>query len=234
MDINNELKNLYKGYWSNLLLNSCGKNSAHPLLIKVDKEYQVSDLKVMIVGQETDGWNGSFEYKKKNINELMYDYYNYFYNIAETDRLKERLKKKRKRPFWNKKNFKYFQEKLKKEFPNKKISFIWNNVSKIGKLDSGKPTETIKKFEDKYFKDVFKHEIKILKPDVIIFTTGDRKIPLKHNSVKSVKEEQVSEIIFDDFPEIVAVRTYHPNARIQGGKKHLKKQVLDNIIQKIK
>lgn len=233
MNINKELEKLYNKHWASLVENANGKKSAHPLLIKVNNEYQDADIKVMIIGQETDGWNGSFEEKKKSIHALMDDYYNYFYNIATTDSLKKRLTKKHKRPFWNKKNFKYFQEKLQKEFPEKKISFIWNNVSKIGKLDSGKQTDTIKQFEEEYFKDVFQQEIEILKPNVMIFTIGNRHIPVQHNSLKNIKEEQVSEVIFDEFPNIFAVRTYHPNARIQGGKKHLKEQVFEMIVQKV-
>ncbi|NBK99232.1 MAG: hypothetical protein EOM50_14670 [Erysipelotrichia bacterium] len=235
MNINEKLENLYTQYWDELITNAKNTFAAHPLLLKVKKEYEDADIKIMIIGQETDGWHGPLEENNRSIRFLMDDYYHYLYDIyADKNDLTTRLNRKRKRAFWNKNNFRFFKEELTKRFPDQKLSFLWNNVSKIGKCSRGKPTDTILDLEENYFQGVFQKEIELLKPNVMVFVTGDRKIPIAHEKIKNIKNEQVSEIIFDRYPNIVAVRTYHPNAKIVGGKKHLKEQVIDLIVKKLR
>ena len=225
--MNKKLKLLYESYWNDLLTNSKDTKAAHPLLIMVDNDYKEADIKVMIVGQETDKWHGLLEEKQQSVDFLMDDYYHYLYNInSEKNNLSTRLTKKRKRTFWNRNNFKFYTDELNKIFPTKKVSFVWNNVSKIGKCACGKATTTIADFEEKNFEGVFQQEVEILQPDIIIFVSGDRKIPIKHYPIKKIKYEQVSEVKFEEYPNIIAFRTYHPNAKIAGGKKHLKNQII--------
>lgn len=233
--MNKKLEELYKSKWNDLLENVSGTKAAHPLLIKVKDEYKDADIKVMIVGQETDGWHGLFEENKKDVNALMDDYYNYFYNIVISGTsLAKRLKNKSKRPFWNRKNFKYFEEELPKIYNGKKVAFVWNNISKIGKCTRGKPTEKIQKLEKKYFDQVFEKELEILEPNIVIFVTGNRPISISHEQLKPIKLKQVSEVNFTgQFSNIIAFRTYHPNARIEGGKKHLKKDIIELIKTRI-
>jgi len=220
--MNEELKKLYSNKWNDLITNSKDTDATYPLLIKVNEEYQNADIKVMIVGQETDGWCGLLEEHKKNIDSVQKTYFNYLY----------KSKDKYKRPFWNRKNFKYFQEELTNIFSTKKVALIWNNVSKIGKNSRGKPSAKIENLEKQYF-DIFEEELKILKPNIIIFTTGNRRIPIEHHKIKNTKEEPVAQIEFKKYPDIVAVRTYHPNAQIKGGKKKFKKDILEIIKSKI-
>jgi len=219
--MNKKLKKLYESKWDNLISNSKNTDATYPLLIKVDKEYQNSDIRVMIIGQETDGWCGVLEEHKKEIASVQDTYFNYLYNSTDKNR----------RPFWNRKNFKYFQEELTKKLSPKNISFIWNNVSKIGKNNRGKPTIKIEELEKQYF-NVFEDELKILKPNIIIFTTGNRKIPVKHEKLQPIKEKPVAEIKFENYENIIAVRTYHPNAQIKGGKRKFKEDIVNLIIQR--
>jgi len=221
--MNEELKQLYAKKWNNLIINAKGTDAAYPLLIKVSEEYQNAEIKVMIVGQETDGWCGVLEENKKNIDSVQETYFNYLY---------KNNKDKNRRAFWNKKNFKYFQEELINIFSSKKVAFIWNNISKIGKKSRGKPTSKIENLEKQYF-DVFEEELKILKPNIIIFTIGNRIIPIEHNKLRPIKEEPVAQIEFKKYPDIIAIRTYHPNAQIKGGKKNFKKDILKIIKSRI-
>jgi len=218
--MNEKLKELYENKWDNLILNAKNTDATYPLLIKVDDKYQNSDIKVMIVGQETDGWCGVLEDNKRDIVSVQDTYFNYLY----------KSKDKYNRPFWNRKNFRYFEEELIKIFStkDKQVAFIWNNISKIGKNSSGKPTQEIENLEKEYF-NLFEEELEILNPDIIIFTIGNRKIPIKHKKIKLIKEEPVSEVELENYPNIIAVRTYHPNARIKGGKKKFKEDVVDLI-----
>jgi len=220
--MNNKLKKLYNEKWENLILHSKGTKAAYPLLIKVSDDYKNADIRVMIVGQETDGWGGLLEENDKSITELQTAYFEYLY----------KNKRKNRRPFWNRKNFKYYKEQIIKKFPNCKVSFIWSNVSKIGKTSRGEPTKKIASLESNFF-NVFEDELKILKPNIIIFSTGDRHIPLRHQTIKAVRNEPVSEVDLKSYPDIYAVRTYHPNARIEGGKKHLKEEVSRLVFEAI-
>ncbi len=165
--MNDELKDLYEKNWE-CLLDYVSKNkikASNPLLIKVDKNYETASLKIMIAGQETNGWNGklSRENERTDIDFLMNDYYaylnddqNYFNtndiygNYSKSGaRLKRKVSKviyKRKdkedkvfrsKQFWNNANFKYFKKTLSL-IPieyKRHIAFMWNNLSKIGKYN---------------------------------------------------------------------------------------------------
>jgi ribosomal protein S18 len=221
--MNEKLKELYESKWNDLILNAKDTKATYPLLVKVNEEYQNADIRVMIVGQETDGWCGVLEEHKKDILSVQETYFNYLY----------KSKDKNRRPFWNRKNFKYFQEELNKRLSFKKLAFIWNNVSKIGKISRGKPTEKIKNLEKQYF-NVFEDELKILKPDIIIFTIGNRKIPVEHEKNKILAEMPIYEIKFINYKNIIAISTYHPNARIKGGKKKFNEEIVNFIVSRYK
>ena len=149
--MNEKLQELYKSKWGDLIANSKGSEASNPLLIKVHDEYQKADIKVMIVGQETDGWEGFLEHNKKSIASLRETYFNYYHHSNDKNR----------RPFWNRKGFLFFREKLTETFSDKKVAFIWNNVSKLGNASKGgPPSQTIAELESNYF-NVFEEEFKI-------------------------------------------------------------------------
>ena len=210
MSINVKLRKLYEEKW--IILENKAKEIAeisHPLLIKVDEEkFTNSDIKILIFGQETDGWFDKFP--NKNIDEIMNEYHQYLTYSNDKDR----------RPFWN-------------------------NISKIGKTTRGEPTGAIRNIENKYF-NIIVPEIEILKPDIIIFTTGYKrdwyfeeklgKVKFIHprlvfsdaNNEGVITERMVSKVQLEKFPNIIAVRTEHPNRRT------LEKQIiLDTIIEMI-
>jgi hypothetical protein len=260
LNINKELKKIYEIHWGNLIANANKEDikAASPLLIKVDEKYENADIKIMICGQETYGWNGSIG--DKNIDFLMNDYEAYLYdnqdyfntnvNYKNDEYSKnERLKKKNKRIFWNNANFKYFEEKLTEHFgkKNKKTAFIWNNLSKIGnskeyKNGKGKPSKKVVELEKKYF-NVFKKEVEILKPNIIIFTTGKRdylindifggdvkflpKLRLEIQEPLRATTNLIAEVILPEFKNIFSVRVEHPSRRA------LDKSIVVDIIKEI-
>jgi hypothetical protein len=236
-EINTQLKTLYENKWKDLTSEADkikGIKPAHPLLIKVNDNYEKADIKVMIFGQETFGWNGDFP-SKKGIDFLMNDYDCYLNNNTQDYFYKGRVKRKNKRTFWNRSNFKYFQEQLEKHFKDKNVEFLWNNLSKIGKNGKGKQTDEIKELENTYF-NVLKKELEILKPDIIIFVTGptrDRILTSKLNTTlehcsPQYKTRQLAKVIFNDITnadnkEILAFRTYHP--RYRAGRKNRNNEI---------
>jgi hypothetical protein len=240
--MNAELKKLYENYWVKLLDEVDSLLCSNPLLIKVSDEYIDSDVKVMIVGQETDGyWLGELNQKEKSVSDLMTGYFNYFYQISTGG------KKRGKRAFWNKKNYKYFEDELTKYFKenNKSVSFIWNNISKIGGKKRGKPNKKIRILEREYF-NILRQEIKILKPDIIIFTTGSSrdsyikyhfdfgseveflpKLCLQNGTLSKDTLNLIAEVKLPKFNKICAVRIEHPNRRT------LKNSIILSVIKNI-
>jgi hypothetical protein len=175
----------------------------NPLLLCVDeKEYQIADLRVMFFGQETNSWNYLFS----NDMQLSIGCYNQFYNKEECWEYGGQ--------FWN--GVRRFARLLKEKFYQRNIQFIWNNVIKIGKETMGRPPEYIYKVE-REFLPVIKDEIRILKPNVILFLTGpnyddvlaDNFGQLNYESFSSYSKRQLSR--FELLEVKNTFRTYHPN-----------------------
>ncbi|EHN68528.1 hypothetical protein [Aliivibrio fischeri] len=223
--MNQDLENLYSSKWGSLLeaASVLPSKAASPLLIKVEQAYIDSDIKVMILGQETDGWYGQLNAGKATVENLMDGYFNYFYQVSGHG------ENRGKRAFWNRKNFRFFEEKLTEYFSGKSVSFIWNNISKIGNDGRGKPSPSIRKLEREYF-NILAEEFAILKPDIVIFTTGStRDSFIKHHFGNKVQflpklsllggglAEQtlnlLAEVKIPQYPDLKAIRIEHPNRR---------------------
>lgn len=232
MSLNKELFDLYNKNWDKLISN--GKNisdkvPANPLLLKVNEsEYIKADLKVMIFGQETWEWhqfdttieNGMNGYESFFLKEGFYNGY-------------------KKSSFW--KAFNIFKKEIINNNQEKEVNFIWNNISKIGRND-GKTgvTKSIRTLERKYF-NIIKEELKILKPDIVIFLTGNRDNDIKFNfpdivfedidmenkKVMKKKYKASSKLISKFLPE-KSVRLYHPS--YFGGFNFVKNDVIKFVI----
>jgi len=222
--MNEQLQNLYSNKWplvTERVQDKAVSPAAQPLLIKVNEQYENARLKVIIFGQETDGWHEEFNSYQASVEQLMDRYYRYF------NRLSEGGKKRQKRAFWGNKNFNFFAENLA---PKKDVEFLWNNISKIGNNETrkGKPHKSIRVLEREYF-NVIREEVEILKPDLIIFTTGKRDSYIRHifgdktsfapllylQDGKPANEtlNLIAEVSLEDFPAISAIRVEHPNRR---------------------
>lgn len=213
MSINKQLQILYSKHWDNLLLqldNEDNKKHTNPLLINVDEEkLTAADMKIMIFGQETKGWwdkNGF----ARTVDEGM-DRYKKFY-------CEQGFYKGYKRSaFW--KGFRFFQRELNKYYTDQKISYIWNNVSKIGKAN-GK-TGVLPRIRDieRNFFPVVREEVNIIKPDMIIFLTGpnrDHDIKFHFPDVEfsssgtSNTKRQLAKVASKNLPSMT-IRMYHPS-----------------------
>lgn len=116
---------------------------------------------------------------------------------------------------------------LDKQYPDKKVAYLWNNISKLSVggrkgVDSG-----IHNLEKEYF-HVIPQEIEILKPDVLIFLTGPGQNTyysyIQDNftvkgSLKPLAGHNVDAVAKLDIEGIsLAYKTYHPTATKDGDK----------------
>ena len=244
--INKKLEKLYNSYYDKAKqaykeqkpkIERQGAEMSSPLLIKIDeKAYKKADKKIMIFGQETYGWHG--EFGDKDIKFLQKDYLKYLTGNKEDFSGNEeqpyisskiRLTRRNKSSFW--KAVKWFKREIDDD-----SYFVWNNVSKIGK--KGRKTGmncTIRCFESHYF-SVIESEVKILKPDIIIFLTGDRDEDIKRSfnvefvkqSILAKKKYKFAKVKIKDLNwNCKAVRLNHPS--YFGGYNATRKQALSII-----
>jgi len=209
--MNVQLNDLYSSKWEKIseMLQSFNEEdpedyanmATHPLLIKTNEEYEYADLKIMFFGQETNEWHGAFE-EGIDINSVI-RVYDEFY-------LKKGYERYGK-PFWN------FIRRLKSTQSNKNIGYIWNNVLKIGKSESGSPQQSLINYTIESF-NVIPQEIKILKPNILLFLSGhtyDEHIKKSVGNFTIVPIEgfptnKLCLLKFDDINVDLAIRTYHP------------------------
>jgi len=219
MTTNKSLENLYTSKWDEIrdILLSFNEEdpedtdnlATHPLLIKIDEEYEKADLKIMIFGKETNTW-----YVEYNHGVFGYDIdMESLLSIYEEFYLNKRYKSYG-RPFWN------YINKIRSNSSIdglKKIGYVWNNVLKIGKVASGTPLQGLLNKTVEHF-NVIPQEIEILKPDILIFFCGhgyDNYISERVGafSVQPIDDFKINEFCklnFSNIPVKLAFRTYHP------------------------
>ena len=195
-----ELKGLYEKYWGLYLTNIIDNNqidTAYPYLIKLPENYEENCYHVMICGQETYGWGGEFYNNKENATiDALQELYDGFANKGGYNS-----------PYWN------FVHYLRDNCEN--VSFVINNIVKIGKKYEAGCDDAINELTLKYF-PVFREELNILRPDMIVFLTHNR----YDNRIKAIRgdfqvgnmENSVclSKLVFSDMKIPLAIRTCHP------------------------
>ncbi len=237
ISINQKLEELYVSKWENLknYLNEIVENEnytikpTNPLLLKHRdcEAYENSEIRLMIIGQETNDWGGCFHKEVDDMDEIIEIYTDFYsgYNFENH------------RGFF-KNHFNSFLKLVKNKYPEKTISCFWNNVIKVGKAnDKNIPPQYILELEQKYF-SVLKDEIEIIKPNVILFYTGhnyDKYVI--HHFPELVKEDIIgfnsSELqIFKLNNVDFAFRTPHPQRLHFQGKERYNK-IYEKIISEI-
>lgn len=186
----------------------------NPLLLYINgkeegvEDYSEADIRVMVFGQETNGWWTDLpEADSVTDIQMLIDKYDEGFNTGDIFLLKT--------PFWN--GFDKFRQMLGEKYPGKKIRYVWNNIVKIGKANGkGCPPDCIYNIEREYF-PVIAEEIKIIKPNVILFLTGpdyDSKIAdnfgqLQYSAIPPFPERELAKVSIPDVG--FAFRMYHPN-----------------------
>ena len=194
------LKEVYEKYWDGYLThirNNPNIKAANPYLIVTSSDYYEKKQRVMICGQETQGWGNEFDNcPEKATMDAVLRIYAGFVNGGGYNS-----------PYWQ------FINSLKKDCPD--VSFVCNNIVKIGKKYGPGCDDQINDLTLKHF-PVIPEEIKVLHPDLILFLTGpnyDWRIRKALGNFKTKQVENIKrfdEIIFDDTTLPRAFRCYHP------------------------
>lgn len=218
MNYNLQLVNLYKEKYPDLAfqINNYNKNiiinggkpedrATNPLLIKVNDDWALAENKIMILGKETNYWAGEC-----GNNAVFCDKIEEILNVYEGWYLKDTMYNS---PFWN--EFRRIRRGL--ENNDQKLSVIWNNVIKIGRLGKGNVPEINKIIKNTF--DILSEEIKILRPNILVLLTGpdyDNYIKefigeFEYESIEGYNYKELSFMKFHELPFIrKAIRTYHP------------------------
>lgn len=186
-------------FYKTKFLNTSITNFSSPMLISLKNV----NTDVIIVGQETNSWYGSYkDFLIKGVSEQM--------NIYDNFIVSEFLKKSS--PYHT-----YVKEICGGNMPtiNNLFKFDLGDNSNKKSILSAKADEIkhIVSFHD----GVLMREIEIISPKIIIFFTGpryeaflDRFMPNDKMSIDGFKLNELCELKLKYFPSVKAYRTYHP------------------------
>lgn len=236
-NMNEELRQLYeRNVGSLLLLINKDKKLSDPLLLSVDERYLSARTKIMIVGQETHKWEWHKNDEEKDpgypITMPLSEYVSIL--MARYQR-KHWGKVFKASSFWKAADQIY--ENLN-DYPGRPdIGYLWNNIDKVD-CNGGPLSEmTRKNVWDCFF--VLKEELKIIKPDIVIFFIGQRyDALLKEKGCKVIPLPEKMQIDFEwlakiEWDGVLPYNSYilaHPN-RLRRAKKI---EYIDTVVDLIK
>lgn len=197
--IKEELRNLYSQNWSGYIENvRKTTDSAYPFLILPRKSYCEHNKRIMICGQETQGWGNELDgVNPEEVSpQRIMNIYNGFVNSGAYNS-----------PYWN------FSHRIEEALPDARS--VHNNIVKVGKRSGAGCNDSINALALQHF-NVFRSELDILRPNVILFLTGPNydwriKSVLGEFSAKPVTSGMFIDSLTFSNPSLPpAVRTYHP------------------------
>jgi len=164
-----------------------------PLFLKSYEHYENADIKVMIFGQETNGWDDGDAYEGFFISGYCYRYSGHFWN-----------------------GIKKIKSLLEEKNAGKNIGYLWNNVVKMGYNRKGFPHKFYDVIVKPHLNNLIAKEIAILKPDYIIFLTGhgydwvldDIFSKPERKTFDGFSNKELCEITIPNVKK--SLRTYHP------------------------
>lgn len=153
--MNRELSDVYGRGWTALQQELAGGAAlSRPFLVSVPDGYTTCKLRLMIVGQETYGWSDGHDDSAWSVTDGMKLYTDYDMNHG-----------RRPSPFWSAAY--ELQRALNPEAPER--AFVWTNLGRVD-MSRGRPTQTIEERVSSL--GWFAAELRITKPDVVVFFTG--------------------------------------------------------------
>ncbi|HCU0797068.1 hypothetical protein [Citrobacter braakii] len=183
---NNDIINEYRKKHSD-------KNLHGPLLLNISN-YSSQKIKLMVVGQETFGWNKSLSIVEQRTTYQEFNFGSSYYSS----------------PFWN------VIRKLERSLNIEPYAISWSNLNRFD-VDCGSPDRTELAQDIASLDYLAKEEISILKPDVCIFFTNhkyDKRLrdlyqDLVFDNVHRLPKKHFSKLNHPDLPKYT-LRAPHP------------------------
>ena len=239
IDLDKKIRPIIKE--KNLQLSNDNDKLTYPLFLKGFDQYQDSNPRLMIFGQEANNWCDTEkkdciygERDDTNVDMIIDRYVGHF-NEGNCEK---------NSPFWlvTKQFIQTFFEKNKDRYDVLWHEiYLWNNLVKVGRKEEGFPDKWYDDIIKPYFNSLVLEEIKILKPDFIIFFTGSTET--HENVLKDIfndpEKPAVDGFAQEDLCEVKipnvtkAFRTYHPQFLFRENKKRPYKEYIDKMIEEI-
>ncbi|MCY4588438.1 MAG: hypothetical protein OXB98_20630 [Bryobacterales bacterium] len=170
-----------------------------PLLIDVPNAYLEATVKLMIVGQQTNGWG----HPEDGIEGLFAQYRGF--DLGKTSV---------RSPFWQAAHEVY--ESLNPAGPPR--GFLWSNLIKV-EVAQERPPRAIEELISST--NLLQNELSITQPNVVVFFTGpcyDERLRATFAGVEYERvNDSIDRLIHDELPE-QTFRSYHPNYLRRSGK----------------
>ena len=208
----------YQELWFKDIFDPYAKNNpkiSYPFFTGVSDEYEKADRKIMIVGQETQGW-GQYkpDWTLEDSRQWVIDYLRYQLHYSKDPVLKNKFGGRKRSAFWS-----FF-----KQFSGYDIAPCWNNINKAQTPNAHRLSSDSEQVFNSLLpgqnKTLFQKEVEILKPDVIVFITGpdyattmETAMNLKEGSLQNIKPSHQK--YFIDISSVAELGvptfwTYHP------------------------
>lgn len=185
--------------------------------------YTKADIKIMFFGQEPHGWE-----KDLDVGDLMGIYEDFLDDkyVVEANSgyfNEDEVGNTRMFRFAINGIMSCMRDDILKGYPDKRVSMIWNNISKLSTFEGGPVNSRMHEIERNYF-HVIPQEVEILKPDILIFFTGAGQNTyyeyIKENFTMVGEPLSLDGLPVHDVAKLpikeatLAYKTYHPNAKI--------------------
>jgi hypothetical protein len=203
--INSSLRDLYERHWPHLQEKIGTRwgpagDLSYPLLVSAPPEYERCARKLLVVGQQTSGWdNGGKPLRDHPVDDLMSEYVRFALGRWY-----------RPTPFYQASYV--AQMSLNPSGPA--FGFVWTNLVKVDR-ETIRPTEDVEELVCESF-PVVAEEVRILQPDVVFFFTGpyyDQRLRQIFQDAKftvvEAARDYVKRVEHEALPPL-SFRTYHP------------------------
>jgi hypothetical protein len=230
--VNARLRKLYEDQWSSLASRLPPREHySAPLLLHVDADYCAADVRLMVVGQQTNTWWGPDGWDTLQDNPTPIDFLLKMYKEFALGKARG---KKYPGPFWGAVHS--LAERLAAA-SGRQCGLIWSNLNRVDRAGSKKnpdarPTDRVEASLTTL--PLLEEEIKILAPHVVVFFTGPRYDQLLDTTFPGVLHDELRRkspygVLTHPALPTASFRTYHPNY-LQRAK--LSRPTLDEITKR--
>lgn len=205
--VNARLRELYEPCMERFLVSGQDvyNKSAWPYLLCASADYVDADFKIMVFGQETNGWGASCDHAASGAEvETLMEAYDAF---VKADGWRS--------PFWNLNR--RLRNNLAERTSDRSLGWIYNNVVKLGRVSRAGCDERIYQWMLQGF-NVLRQEVEILQPDMLLCLSGpayDHRLEalcgqFDVEEVAGGEALQLCRLRFKDVAMPVTYRCYHP------------------------